>query len=175
MTLWDSVVGAAATRGGALIGPARAVPLASLAQASCLGGRLDAVRGRSVIVAIRDQLTAGLALLELDGVAKRMVLCTPDLSPEHLPHVARCAQADVWLGDSSSSAPPTGVELDFAIDVDSELQPCSVERRASCATEWVLLTSGTTGAPKLVAHTLASLTSAFAAQPAEDEEGAAPI
>jgi acyl-coenzyme A synthetase/AMP-(fatty) acid ligase len=174
MTLWDSVVGAAATRGGALIGPARAVPLASLAQASCLGGRLDAVRGRSVIVAVRDQLTAALALLELDGVAKRMVLCTPDLSPEHLPHVARCAQADVWLGDSSSSTPPMGVELEFAIDVDTELQPCSGGRRASFATEWILLTSGTTGAPKLVAHTLASLTSAFAAQPAE-EGGAAPI
>ena len=35
-------------------------------------------------------------------------------------------------------------------------------RRSSTATEWVLLTSGTTGAPKLVLHTLASLTSALA-------------
>ena len=106
MALWDSVIGAAAARGGALIGPARAVPVASLARASCLAGRLEALRGRSVIVAIRDQLTAAIALLELDGVARRMVLCTPDLSPKHLPHVARCAQADAWLGDSTSGAPP---------------------------------------------------------------------
>src|SRR5690348_13349297 len=80
MALWDAVAEAAVARGGALIGSARAVPLASLAQASCLDGRLEALRGRSVVVAIRDQLTAAIALLELDGVARRMVLCTPDLA-----------------------------------------------------------------------------------------------
>ncbi|HEV2443518.1 MAG TPA: AMP-binding protein [Steroidobacteraceae bacterium] len=173
MTLWDSVIGAAAVRGGSLIGPTGAVPLASLGSASCLGGRLDALRGRSVVVAIRDQLTAAIALLELDGVARRMVLCTPDLAPEHLPHVARSAEADTWLGDAASSAPPEGAGFDFAVDADPRPQPGSVERRASCETEWVLLTSGTTGAPKLVAHTAASLTSAFAGPQAE--EAAAPV
>jgi acyl-coenzyme A synthetase/AMP-(fatty) acid ligase len=173
MALWDSAVGAAAARSAALAGPARTVPLASLAQSSCLAGRLEALRGRSVLVAIRDQLTAAVALLELDGVAKRMVLCTPDLSPAHLPHVIRSAQADTWLGDATSGAAPERGGLDFALDADSAPQPCSVERRASFETEWVLLTSGTTGAPKLVAHTLRSLTSAFAGPRAE--EGAAPV
>ena len=37
-----------------------------------------------------------------------------------------------------------------------------VERRWTQDSEWGLLTSGTTGAPKLVLHTLASLTHAFA-------------
>ncbi|MGH8291437.1 MAG: AMP-binding protein [Steroidobacteraceae bacterium] len=180
MALWDSVIGAAAARGGALIGPARGLPLAALAEASCLGERLDSLRGRSVIVAIRDQFTAAMALLELDGIARRMVLCTPDLPSEHLPHVVRSAQADAWLGDASSSAPPAGVGLDFAVDADAE--PALLPRSARGAvertereydTEWVLLTSGTTGAPKLVAHTLASLTSAFAGQ--SPEEGQAPI
>jgi acyl-coenzyme A synthetase/AMP-(fatty) acid ligase len=171
MALWDSVAGSAAARGGALIGPARAVPLASLAQASCLGGCIEALRGRSVIVAIRDQTTAAIALLELDGVARRMVLCTPDLSAEHLPHVARSAEADAWLGDVSSGAPPAGLGLDLALTADSLPEPCRIERRASCDTEWVLLTSGTTGAPKLVAHTLASLTSPFVGKPVEEEGG----
>jgi acyl-coenzyme A synthetase/AMP-(fatty) acid ligase len=173
MALWDSVVGAAAARGGALIGPARAVPLASLARVSCLAGRLDALRGRSVMVAIRDQLTAAIALLELDGIARRMVLCTPDLSPEHLPHVAHSAQADAWVGDATSGAPPAVPGLDFAVEADPVLQPCSAERHARLDTEWVLLTSGTTGAPKLVAHTLASLTSAFADEPVG--EGPPPV
>jgi acyl-coenzyme A synthetase/AMP-(fatty) acid ligase len=161
MALWDSMLGAAAKRGGALIGPARAVPLAALEHASCLGGRLEALRGRTVVVAIRDQLTAATALVELDGIARRIVLCTPDLAPEHLPHVARSSRADTWLGDAAASAPPDGVGLDFALEADAQLQSGSVDRRASCDTEWVLLTSGTTGAPKLVAHTLASLTNAF--------------
>lgn len=171
MTLWDSVVGAAAARGGALIGPERTVPLASLAGASCLGGNLDALRGRSVVVAVRDQLTAATALLELDGIARRMVICTPDLSPEHLPHVVRSAQADTWLGDAGGSAPPDGVGLDFALEAGT-VAPCEVRRGATLETEWVLLTSGTTGAPKLVAHTLSSLTSAFGQT---IEQGAPPV
>ncbi|MDE2051937.1 MAG: acyl--CoA ligase [Gammaproteobacteria bacterium] len=179
MALWDSVIGAAAKRGGALIGASRAVPLAALAQASCLAGRLEALRGRCVLIAVRDAFTAAILLLELDGVARRMVLCTPDLQREHLPHVVRCAQADVWLSDSPQNGPPAGVELDFAVEADAQPVPLppGLQRpfhRADCqaATEWVLLTSGTTGAPKLVAHTLASLTSAFAGERAQ---GAAPV
>ena len=171
MALRDAVIEAAAARGGALIDPARTIPLASLAQGSCFGGSLEALRGRSVIVAIRDQLTAAVALLELDGIARRMVLCTPDLSPEHLPHVVRSAQADAWLGDASSSEPPAGVGLEFA--VAAELKPAGGgwpspgDAPRAWDTEWVLLTSGTTGAPKLVAHTLASLSNVLgrSAQP----------
>ena len=165
MALRDAVIEAAAAHGGALIGPTRTIPLASLAQGSCFGGSLEALRGRSVIVAIRDQLTAAAALLELDGMARRMVLCTPDLSPEHLPHVVRSAQADAWLGDASSSEPPAGVGLEFA--VAAELRPAGGgwpsprDAARTWDTEWVLLTSGTTGAPKLVAHTLASLGNAL--------------
>jgi acyl-coenzyme A synthetase/AMP-(fatty) acid ligase len=165
MALWDSIVAAAAARGGALIGPRRTVPLASLTRASCLAARLDALQGRSVIVAVRDPLTAAVVLLELDGVVRRMVLCTPDVPREHLPHVVLCAQADVWLSDSPQNAAPPGVGLDFAVEADSEPAPVPGGVRRSgefqLNTEWVLLTSGTTGAPKLVAHTLASLTSAF--------------
>jgi acyl-coenzyme A synthetase/AMP-(fatty) acid ligase len=46
------------------------------------------------------------------------------------------------------------------------LQPFGLARRHSHDTEWILLTSGTSGAPKLVRHTLASLSSAFTAQAA---------
>ncbi|HLW25959.1 MAG TPA: fatty acid--CoA ligase family protein, partial [Steroidobacteraceae bacterium] len=49
-----------------------------------------------------------------------------------------------------------------SVAVQPALTPLTRPRRSSCATEWILLTSGTTGGPKLVLHTLASLTSAFA-------------
>jgi acyl-coenzyme A synthetase/AMP-(fatty) acid ligase len=52
----------------------------------------------------------------------------------------------------------------MALTVDIAAAPLSapITRRRSHETEWVLLTSGTTGAPKLVLHTLASLTSVLA-------------
>ena len=62
----------------------RSVPLRDLAWGSSLGGRLKELRGRSVLVATRDQLTAALALIELDGIARRMVLCPGDLARDRL-------------------------------------------------------------------------------------------
>src|SRR4051812_33172211 len=41
--------------------------------------------GRSVLVIVRDQLDAALALIELDGTARRLIVATPDLPSEHLP------------------------------------------------------------------------------------------
>ena len=93
-----------------------------------------------MLLALREQLAAAVALLELDGVASRMVLCTPDLTAEALAEVARTAGTDVVL-----------------TEIDARPAGAPVERRSSTATEWILLTSGTTGIPKLVAHTLASL------------------
>jgi acyl-CoA synthetase (AMP-forming)/AMP-acid ligase II len=147
-SLWETVANRGASGRGAFHAPTAAVELLRLANGSCLGGRLASLRGRSILLTMREQIGTALALLELDGVARRLVLCTPDLTPETLAEVAHTAG--------------TGVQL---ADLDPVPVAADIDRQATTDTEWILLTSGTTGAPKLVAHTLSSLAGALPRQP----------
>ena len=157
-SLWESI-NSAGLPGGRLHGIRHVIPLAELAHATSLGGRLEELRDRSVLLLAQDQLTAALALIELDGVARRMVLCPPDLAPEHVPAVVREAAADACIVDATRVAPDARVPLRIA--AQPELTPTQTPRRRTSDTDWVLLTSGTTGAPKLVLHTLATLMNAL--------------
>ena len=133
------------------------VALGELARGSALSGRIGELRDRSVLVATKDQLTAALALLELDGVASRLILCPPDFPAEHFSYVVDAAAVDVVVFDQSAPAP----EIPFAVRCSPKIKPGVCDRSPLRQTEWVLLTSGTTGSPKLVAHTLGSLTEAI--------------
>ncbi len=155
-SLWECVAGSRAGVRGAFHGANGSIALAELTAASCLPGQLEALRGRSVLLALREQLSAAVALLELDGVARRVVLCTPDLTPERLAEVAATAETDAVLWDSTLAGawPTAAVHLLRPRPVPV---PAPIERRGGTASEWILLTSGTTGSPKLVVHTLSSL------------------
>jgi acyl-coenzyme A synthetase/AMP-(fatty) acid ligase len=161
MWLWGSTLRGGIAPPGLLQGPSAAVPIAELAGRSCLGPDLERLRGQKSIVLLRDQLTAALALLELDGVVRRLVVCTPDLAAEHVPQIIRESEANAFVGDAYTSH-PVGNLVEMMVQPAATLSYEIPSRRQSHDTEWVLLTSGTTGVPKLVLHTLASLTSAFA-------------
>jgi acyl-coenzyme A synthetase/AMP-(fatty) acid ligase len=135
------------------------VRYADVLAASSLGGRAYELAGRSVLIRAGDQLTTALALIELDGRVRRMVLATPDLKPEHLSAVIEKAGVDAIVTDRGADTDNLGIDLHVACGAD--LAPVQKTNSARYETEWVLLTSGTTGAPKLVVHTLASLTSAI--------------
>ncbi|HWX29371.1 MAG TPA: class I adenylate-forming enzyme family protein [Steroidobacteraceae bacterium] len=153
--LWDSIAASGTAGSLEFRGRGATVALTELAAGSTFGTELEALRGRSVLIATGEQLPTALALLELDGVARRMVLCTPDLAPEQLAVVAATAQADAIIVDERS---PMTIPSSQALHVARPRPiPGPIQRRTSEATEWILLTSGTTGAPKLVAHTLQSL------------------
>src|ERR1700730_1127383 len=133
------------------------VRLADLAGGTGLGGHLAELAGRSVLVAARDQLAAAVALIELDGVARRLVLCPPGLPAEHLAAVIADAEVDAVVSDRDATE-HAALGIALHIGIGTGLDPDGDRPRGGRRTEWLLLTSGTTGAPKLVRHDIASLT-----------------
>src|SRR5213080_3671946 len=157
-SLWSAAGAAGRLSERALLGAEASVTLNELERGSSLGGRREELRGRSVLVATRDQLTAALALIELDGVARRLVLCPPDLPRKVVPFVMATAAVDAVVSDRAAlEAGSVGT----VVTCSARLAPADSERTGPHHTEWILLTSGTTGVPKLVVHTLASLAGAI--------------
>jgi acyl-coenzyme A synthetase/AMP-(fatty) acid ligase len=165
MWLWGAMCADGRVPTGAFHGSDMVVRLAALADASCLEGRLEELRGRTVLIATKNQLTASLALIELDGVARRIVLCPPDLAAAYFPGVIETAGADAWVRDDAVPE-QNAAGLGIAVKAQPALVATSAKRQCSHETEWILLTSGTTGAPKLVLHTLGTLTSIILSQQA---------
>jgi acyl-coenzyme A synthetase/AMP-(fatty) acid ligase len=141
-------------------GPEGSASWGELAAGSVLEFRSDELRGSCVLLAAIDQFTAAAALVQLDGVARRIVLYPPDLSREHLAYVAGIAGADVTVTDEPAAQSINTQQLRITHSgLASNAEPAA--GNSPLETEWILLTSGTTGRPKLVQHTFASLTGAI--------------
>ena len=135
---------------------------------SCLGGAATRLAGRSVLVATAGQIAAACVLVELDGAARRLVIAPPDLASQDLAAFLEDGEVDAvatdWpdlLGRDDLDIVPVALPAPTPHPAPSRAQD----------TEWVLATSGTSGRPKLVAHTLAALTDAIRQAP----PGAAPL
>jgi acyl-coenzyme A synthetase/AMP-(fatty) acid ligase len=142
-----------------LWGVSRELALADVAAGTALGAARDALRGRAVLLRTASTLGAAAALVELDGLARRIVICPPDLLDEDLPGVCATAGIEAVVCDT----PTPGVEalgLPGA-PLGAAFAPHAGLDADDAPTEWVMFTSGTSGAPKMVVHTLAGLTGAI--------------
>jgi hypothetical protein len=159
-SLWRLIARGGSLSERLLHGARSSVILASLLDGSSLDQPLHAFAGRSVLVATEDQLTAALAMIELDGIARRLVLCPPGTATEHLPIIAETAEIELVVTDTAARLPALPAAIGF-VSCNSAIAPAPVRPDDRQRTEWILLTSGTTGVPKLVVHTLYSLVGAI--------------
>jgi acyl-coenzyme A synthetase/AMP-(fatty) acid ligase len=152
---------------------------------SAMGRALDAdLSGAHVLLRTRDQLFAALALIELDGIAARIVIAPPDVKSEHLPSVIERAAIDVVVGDDPELA-TQGVRFEqlhlpqssqarrpharvSAQEGGVAVASPAMRRPEGVKTEWVLFTSGTTGVPKMVVHSLEGLRGAISPAASND-------
>ncbi|HEY3677797.1 MAG TPA: fatty acid--CoA ligase family protein [Bradyrhizobium sp.] len=145
------------------------VSLTDILEHTTLSDRLGELAGKSVLMAVSDQLISGLVMTEIDGVARRMLLCPPDLNAEHLQSLMQDADIDAVVTDQPERWAGSNVKL--VVPAAPPLRT-AIRTRTERATEWLMLTSGTSGVPKIVGHTLEGLTGAIVADSPE-RKGAA--
>jgi acyl-coenzyme A synthetase/AMP-(fatty) acid ligase len=93
-------------------------------------------------------------------LARRMIVCPPGIDDDHLRTIVETAGVDAVISDSGVPTPGTAaVALHVACHAGVQVSAAvsMPERR----TEWILLTSGTSGKPKMVRHDLSTLTAAI--------------
>jgi acyl-CoA synthetase (AMP-forming)/AMP-acid ligase II len=111
---------------------------------------LKLFRGRTVMLALPRQIETAAALIQLDGVARRIVLMPQDVAASEIPAIADAAGVERIMSVWPTTVQGQGATIDRGA-------VCLPDMAGGSATEWVLLTSGTTGRPKLVVHTLQTL------------------
>jgi acyl-coenzyme A synthetase/AMP-(fatty) acid ligase len=132
----------------------------NLLRGSILGGRISEFSGHSVLIVTHDQLATALSLVELDGVARRVVICPSDLSEHYLPSLVAEASVDAIVSDCARLDQKCFSGCAHVV-CGSNILPAKEVQLDHYPTEWVLLTSGTTGSPKMLVHSLASLAGAI--------------
>src|SRR6202051_3652925 len=138
----------------------RTVSLTNILEHTCLVGRFGELSGRSVLLAVSDQLISALAMTEIDGVARRMLLCPPDLNADHLQSLMADADIDAVVTDHPERWTDSHAKLVIPATPPAR---ATTQIKTERATEWLMLTSGTSGVTDIVRPALEALTGAIIA------------
>ena len=142
----------------ALVGKNKSVSFCELV--GSYGG--TTMRGKRVILFIRDTIELVKALALLDGSAGSMCPISTGISKKELCHLVSNNNFDAVISDLSEEDLEIFNEFNISAFKSSELDLIKQKgiEPLNQSTEWLVPTSGTTSLPKLVSHTLASLAAA---------------
>jgi acyl-coenzyme A synthetase/AMP-(fatty) acid ligase len=113
-----------------------------------LGLRRQVSRGGVAVLSTTDAAEVAAAFVALDGWAGEVHLLPPGVASDAVPTDAVNLQAETTVGGAD--------------------RPSGHTAGTATTTRWVLYTSGTTGTPKALGHTLASLSRTVATRTADD-------
>lgn len=130
---------------------------------------LDALFGKNVGISAGDNTLLALLLLFLDGTAKRLTLLPPGLDSGSFAKIASLAQIEIMVSDRTDTD-FAEIPLAPAFPVISDCNSIGTRKLGAINTEWLLPTSGTTRTPKLVAHSVETLTRSVKRNPGTGSE-----
>src|SRR6185312_15808490 len=93
--------------------------------------------------------------------ARRILVCPPDVGPDRFEALLADAEIDAIVADRPLPRWDAGEYLVVGAGLPERT---AVRWKAERATEWLMLTSGTSGLPKIVGHTLDGLAGAIIAE-----------
>lgn len=154
-SVWREITRSAPLAGRYLVDRQGLVQFDGIDGRTILHDHLRTFREKSVLLYMAGQMTASLAMIELDGLARRLILCPPDMTMTKLVEAVAETAPDLLLTDDPGFAALPGLPMAYC-----SRSLCNVSKPAvrDVQSEWLLFTSGTTGRPKAVVHNLASLT-----------------
>lgn len=107
--------------------------------------------GASVLLSIYDAADLVRVLAALDGHVARMSLVSAAASAEVVTALGQAAEIDLIISDRTDLS-------ETSLSPDETLTSgAAAETPAGLTTQWLMTTSGTTGTPKIVPHTVESL------------------
>jgi acyl-CoA synthetase (AMP-forming)/AMP-acid ligase II len=113
-------------------------------------------QGARVAVSLDDPLALLRVLVALDGHVGALLLVSAAAAPDVVGELARQAECDITVSDRADLRGLPGA-LAPRDACRSDPGGAAAQAGAAGPTEWLMTTSGTTGIPKIVPHTLDSL------------------
>jgi len=108
------------------------------------------LRGKNVALCFQSNVELAIHIILLDGIVNRLLILPPDSLPEQRKDYLSSTDTEKVLSDFLEASSLADINTQSLVSLKNETN--------KIPTQWVLTTSGTTGVPKLVKHTLKSLT-----------------